>query len=414
MKILFINSLAEEEKGGGAEVVLWEQMLGLSERGHKCILIATSNEAGLRCTTRYGVTIWLVGIKNIYWQYTKDINRSSLSRTIWHSLDSYNFAMQAYIEKVVLEEKPDVACIHNLVGWSAAVWQTIAKLRIPSVQVLHDYYAICPKSTMYDKGKNCDRQCFRCKVFRLPHRTASEYLCAVVGVSRFILDRHVSEGYFSTVPIKSVIHNVRNVRALVNECGKRTRETTGLNMCIGFIGTLVEYKGIELLIRVFSTITKPNVELWIAGNGKSEYVDRLKKLAKDDGRIRFLGRQKPSAFYPFIDIVVVPSLWHENLPTVIIEAMIFGKPIIAAKSGGIPEMVVEECNGLLFDVDDAATLRSAILRLIDDNDFLLKLGVGSVKASIKFTDKEKWIDDYIGIFERSKSVQEKRVGMALE
>ncbi|QCQ20831.1 glycosyltransferase [Desulfoglaeba alkanexedens] len=93
-----------------------------------------------------------------------------------------------FLLRVLEIERPDVVSIHNLPGWSAAAWTTIAEKGIPSVQVLHDSYAICPKSTMYREGSgNCARQCISCRLLRLPHRRLSRRVSAVVRFSRYIL-----------------------------------------------------------------------------------------------------------------------------------------------------------------------------------------------------------------------------------
>lgn len=201
MIILFISSLSEKDKGGGAEQSLWNQIKALRNKGHKCILLSTSNYRGLSCTTVDGISVWLANIKNLYWPYTKQKTRR-INKFVWHLLDVYNIFMQDYIYKVVHEEKPDIASVHNLPGWSGAVWKTLKDLHVPVVQILHDHYTCCPRATMSINGKNCNSQCCQCKLLRLPHKYLSQNIDAVVGVSSYILHRHLELGYFSQVPIK--------------------------------------------------------------------------------------------------------------------------------------------------------------------------------------------------------------------
>ena len=167
-------------------------------------------------------------------------------RLLWHALDSYNPWMQPYLRQVIARERPDVASVHNLPGWSAASWRTLAKAGLPAVQVLHDYYPICVKATMYKRGANCEQQCTQCRAFRLPHRALSRNLQAVVGVSRFVLDRHRALGYFAGVPIQRVIHNARDPRALGLDADTHIEPHNGLRF--GFIGRLDPSKGIEALV----------------------------------------------------------------------------------------------------------------------------------------------------------------------
>jgi len=209
MKILHLNLFDDPAEGGGAEVTLWNLMKGVQARGHEAVVLSIGHAPGLHPTERDGVRIWRAGLRNIY---RPDLRRQppAAARAAWHLLDSYNLAMQPLLRRVLQIERPDVVSVHNLPGWSAAAWQTIAREGIPTVQVLHDSYAICPKATMYREGRgNCANQCTGCRLLRLPHRALSRKVSAVVGVSRYILDRHLQAGYFAGVPLQRVIHNAR-------------------------------------------------------------------------------------------------------------------------------------------------------------------------------------------------------------
>jgi glycosyltransferase involved in cell wall biosynthesis len=77
-----------------------------------------------------------------------------------------------------------------------------------------------------------------------------------------------------------------------------------------------------------------------------------------------------------IDVLVVPSLWHENHPLVIQEAFASKTPVIAANVGGISDAVKDEINGLLFERLDAKDLARQLRRLVDEPDLLTKLRAG--------------------------------------
>jgi glycosyltransferase involved in cell wall biosynthesis len=398
MKILFLHSLADPECGGGAEQSLWTLMHGLRNAGHDCVLLATSDNPGLKRSEREGITVWQAGIRNIYWPYHKK-RPAALGRLVWHSLDSYNSWMQGYLRQVVLREQPDVVSVHNLPGWSAASWATLAQLGVPSVQVLHDYYPICAKTTMYKKGRNCAGQCAGCRIFRMPHRALSRQLTAVVGVSQFILNRHRRLGYFEGVPVQRVIHNARAPERLGIDNVPQPEPHPQLRF--GFIGRLDPTKGIEMLIEAFLAAELPNAELWIAGSGKQDYEQHLQKMAWDP-RIRLLGRQRPGDFYPQVDVVVVPSLWNDNLPGVVFEALAFGKPVIGSCRGGIPEMIRHGENGLLFEPKAPGELRAA-LESLQEEALRARLTAQAGPSSAPFMDMARWIGEYESLYREVQS-----------
>lgn len=386
MKILFLHALADPARGGGAEVIVWEQIKGLRAAGHTCALLATTDKPGLQREEHDGATVWLAGIRNLYWPYDNRA-RSAALRMAWHTIDSYNPWMQGYLRQVIAAERPDVISMHNLPGWSAAAWVTAARAGVPAVQVLHDYYPLCPKASMYKKAANCAGQCASCRAFRLPHRALSNKLSAVVGVSQYILDRHVAEGYFSKVPIRRVIHNARDPHSLGLDTHSPAAPHAGTRF--GYIGRLDPPKGVELLIDAFKTLQPPDAELWIAGNGKPNYEIALRAQAQGDARIRFLGRVTPGDFYPQVDVVVVPSLWNDILPTVVFEAMAFGKPVIGSQRGGIPEMIRNGENGLLFDPNTQESLTGVIEDVTNNWNLIARLSGDATSSSRAFLDVNK-------------------------
>lgn len=395
MKILFIHALADPALGGGAEEIVWSQMRGLRDAGHECVLLATSSDGGLRHYEQEGITVWLAGIRNLYWPYHKGRSPHAGLRLLWHTQDSYNPWMQAYLKKLVALEKPDVASLHNLPGWSVASWKTLAHLGVPIVQILHDYYLICAKSTMIRDNRNCVKQCGSCRALRLPHRHLSRLVTGVVGVSNFMLERHQQLGYFKGVYIQEAIHNARDAVQLGLDSAAIMQPHEGLR--IGYIGRLDRTKGIESLIAAFLQADISGSELWIAGSGKQDYERHLRDLTSDS-RIRLLGRQRPSDFYPQVDVVAVPSLWNDNLPTVVFEAFAFGKPVIGAQRGGIPEMIRDGENGWLIEPTDIATF-STLLRSLDlRRDKLAAASEAAHTSSAPYINVHAWVERYENLY----------------
>lgn len=395
MKVLFLHALADPAAGGGAEMIVWEQMRGLRDAGHECVLLATTDGGGLQRGEQDGITVWQAGIRNLYWPYHKE-RPHPVFRGLWHTLDSYNPWMQRYIREVVQREQPDVASLHNLPGWSVAAWGTLHRLRVPTVQVLHDYYLLCAKATMFRNGHNCEAQCLTCRAFRLPHRALSRLVTGVVGVSGFILDKHWEYGYFEGVSFQRVIHNARDASHLGVEAAAIWTPHSGLR--IGYIGRLDAAKGIEPLIAAFQQAALPDSELWIAGSGKADYEQHLRELVNDP-RICFLGRQIPSEFYPKVDVVAVPSLWNDNLPSVVFEAFAFGKPVIGARRGGIPEMIHDGENGWLIEPTDVDALAKLLRILASEPERIAAAAHGAEASAASYTNLRPLIDQYVTLYD---------------
>ena len=397
MKILFIHTIHEPaRRGGGAEVVVWETIKGLQAAGHDCVLLSTTDQPGLHCHEYQGVTVWLAGIKNIYWHGRAE-KSATPARMIWHLIDSYSTMMQGYVREVVHIEQPQIISAHDLMGFSIAnTWKTARKCGVPLVQVLHGYEAICAKASMYKRGHICRSQCASCRILRLPHRASSNQVAAVVGVSQFILDLHVAEGYFSTVRMRHVINNARSMHSLELDAASPTDPHTGIRF--GYIGRLDPPKGVEPLIDAFRQLLQPDAELWIAGTGKPGYEASLRQRAQGDPRIRFLGRVRPVEFFPQVDAVVVPSLWNDNLPGVVFEAFAFGRPVIGARRGGIVEMVRDGENGFLIEPNNLVNLQGALNRLIESDVLLHGLAENARISAARFTDVTAYVEKHLNLY----------------
>lgn len=152
---------------------------------------------------------------------------------------------------------------------------------------------------------------------------------------------------------------------------------------IGFIGTLFEHKGVDLLIEAFQRLPDgANAVLKIYGDPTQfpEYVAELKALAgrpfANSANIEFCGsfpNARLGEVLQNLDVLVVPSRWYENTPLVIQSALATKTPLVATDLGGLSELIHEGRNGLLFPLNDALALRNQLLRLLVDRSFLDEL-----------------------------------------
>lgn len=398
MKVLFIHTMSAFASAGGAEVTLRCLMEALAGAGHECVLLCASKTRGVRHSEREGIRQIEVGLKNLYWPFDGN-DRSALARLGWHAADAVNPLMGRIVRDVCQQEKPDVASVHNLTGWSIAAWKALQKEGVPVVQVLHDQYLLCPRGTMFKHDRNCDKQCASCALLRVAHRGSSRHVAAVVGVSRFILDRHESYGYFAGVPVKEVIHDARE-RAMYQQAPVADDRSRGCRTRFGFIGSITPAKGVQRLVRTFDGLNIDDAELWVAGSLDTKYARDVSQSASSP-HIRFLGRVSPSEFFAGIDVLIVPSLWRDTFPGVAMEALIFGKPVIAVNHGGSPEMIRDGYNGLLYDPGSPDGLSSCILRLSGDDELRSALAGGARESGGYYLDTEAWVERYVSTYSRA-------------
>jgi len=141
--------------------------------------------------------------------------------------------------------------------------------------------------------------------------------------------------------------------------------------CIGYIGRLVEEKGIDLLLHALFALPG-EWRLRILGSGPQK--ERLQSLVQELGLTEHVAFDSPIAspgmpdYYRGLDLLVLPSCtrpnWKEQFGRVLIEAMATGVPVVGSDSGEIPHVIGDA--GLIFPQDDALALREAIEKIMGD------------------------------------------------
>ncbi|MCR9073352.1 MAG: glycosyltransferase [Alphaproteobacteria bacterium] len=162
---------------------------------------------------------------------------------------------------------------------------------------------------------------------------------------------------------------------------------------------LHKVKGFDVLMR--AAVDLPQVYLWIAGSGPEEAS--LKALASEldiADRVRFLGwRRDTGAFFRSCDIVAFPSR-HEPFGTVTLEAWAYGKPLVTTDADGPAEFVRDGEDGLVVPRGEAAPLREALRRLMDEPGLADRLVArGTARHEAEFT-QAACVTNYQTLFRR--------------
>jgi len=156
----------------------------------------------------------------------------------------------------------------------------------------------------------------------------------------------------------------------------------------GYIGSLLRHKGVELIVRAFQQLRAPGAELELHGFAlpQSAFTQALYRLAEGDPRIHFAGPYDKSELPDLLnrlDVLLIPSLWHETFSFVTREAVLAGLPVIASRMGGIPEAIEDGVNGLLLPPGDLAAWTAAMQRVVDQPDLVARLHRAQLSRTIK-------------------------------
>lgn len=164
---------------------------------------------------------------------------------------------------------------------------------------------------------------------------------------------------------------------------KNTQKSGSDKLRFAFIGNILPAKGVHILIEAFNRIKDKNVELKIYGDEVSykgmleDYLGRIRKMAKNKNII-FMGRfenKNIGDVFREIDVLIVPSVWQENSPLVIQEAFAAKTAVIASNIGGIPELISDGVNGLLFETNSHDSLYGKMKFIIANPRVLEKFKV---------------------------------------
>lgn len=133
---------------------------------------------------------------------------------------------------------------------------------------------------------------------------------------------------------------------------------------VGYVGRFDEAKGLRVLLREFGLINPDTFELILAGADNGRFEAAITKL-RNTHSVTSLGYLPQAEILSLVDVLVVPSLWHEPFGRTVIEAYVYGVPVIAARRGALPELVHDGRTGFLFEPCNHGELAKAIQRLLD-------------------------------------------------
>ncbi len=206
---------------------------------------------------------------------------------------------------------------------------------------------------------------------------------AAVGVSQAVA------GALRTWPMPGAVEVIFDCLAPIPvdaAQAQRLREASGAELIVGHVGALDDATKGQLAVLGAAralALTHPHVQFWLLGSGPDEAM--LKRQAESLPNVRFHGWvQNIGDYYRAMDLFVFPSRF-EALGSAVLEAMSQGLATVAYATGGVPELVCNEHNGLLVPAGDEPQLIHALARMLDEPPLRAHCAQGARETSARFT-----------------------------
>jgi len=414
----------------GAEIHAWRSARGLTERGLEVrVLTFERHEAGplsARDASEDGVVVRRVSGDCDWGQ---NPFRASYD----------NDGMAAAMRAIMTEWRPDLVYLFSGYLMSASIVRTAATAGIPVVINLTDYWWFCHQITLLrPDGSRCDGPsltgCARCHAesrrrWRIPGarmpgfakrfwetaprvrflhgplgvdavRQRAEALAEALGqVSAFIApSQFLADFYLRHGVEPDRVHLIRQGL----EVAALPARVPSDHLRIVFFGQLKAHKGVMTLLEAWSLLTGPKprtLTLWGSAAGEEAFGARVRETVYGLPGVEWRGAFAPHEVWNVLasaDVVVIPSLWVENSPNVILEAQAMKIPVIGSNLGGIAELVKHDQNGLVFDTGSAPHLAIQLQRLLDEPDLVARLS-GNARPVRTVAAEE---DAVLGLFRR--------------
>lgn len=375
---------------GGEERHVWNLSRALVARGHQVTLLGFANDSDSPAGVTETDGVRLVRVRTAASRLP--ILYSDRSRP--HALPLPDPAVSRAIRRELSTGRFDVAHAHNWIVNSAL--GPAAHARVPLVMTLHDYSHICATKRLMEHGRRrcpgpAPKRCLPCatshygaangavtltaNAWSAPRR--ARHLTGVAAVSSAVADAVIvpaGRWLHSASLDARVIHNFIPDEIVVDEIAPTAPDAPLL-----FAGDLSADKGIPTLLDAYAQLRSPP-PLVLAGRSAHEW--RFPAGARWVGP---LPHHEVVALFNSARAVVVPSVWADPCPTVVLEAMAAGRPVVAAASGGIVDMVVDGQTGYLVPPGDADALARALDALIQAPQTADAFGVAGRDRAREFT-----------------------------
>ncbi|MCZ2845668.1 MAG: glycosyltransferase family 4 protein [Candidatus Bathyarchaeota archaeon] len=401
MKILLVNKFFPLK--GGAETSFFDIAKVLKDNGHIVAFFSMMHPENFDSPySKYFVSE--VDFENV----GSFIQKIKASGRILYSLEA-----RKKIEELVKKEKPDIVHLNNIHHQiSPSILYTLKKYNLPIVMTLHDYKIVCPVYLMFSKGRLCEKCKGRKYYYCLLNRCCKDsYLKSFLNTLEMYLhhsilhvydlvDVFISPSKFLKDKIAEMGFNteVFHLPNFINANDFALSYTWNKNTMVYF-GRLSQEKGLFTLL---SAIKGLGLKCKIIGDGPLK--ENLERRIKEEilTNVSFFGYKRQEELRVEVQksmFVVLPSQWYENSPRSAWEAFALGKPVVASRIGGIPELVKDNQTGLTFEPGNTDDLKEKILYMIKNPDKVIEMGKNGRKFVEEKSNPERYYRELMKIYQ---------------
>lgn len=382
LRVLVMSHLDPRLSKGGAEIAALQLYEELKSRPGVSAWLLTASAH--RIEQREGVTFGQpFGADNfVYYSRTME----------WFTFSNPHAEMRAAFVELLHELKPNVVHLHHYINFGVEMLHAI-RAALPDARIvltLHEYLAICHHQGQMVKNPSfslCDRatpqDCHRC----FPDKSPQDFFLREMYVKRFLrlADAYVAPSQFlarryvewGLDPDRfAVIENGVPDRSVAHEQPYPALEH---GVVFGFFGQISRLKGIDVLFDAAEQLgpAAETVQIEIHGDVSAQPEAHQqafrKRLDAAPRNLRFVGpydNARVGQLMQSVHAVVVPSIWWENSPLVIQEALANRRPVLCSDVGGMAEKVRDGIDGFHFRVGNGWSLAMLMRRLAGDPTLL--------------------------------------------
>lgn len=361
MKILMVHNSYREQ--GGEDVVHESERDLMRAAGHRVVCYRRSNAE----IDGYGP-----------WR------RATLPVRAFWAWDSYR-----ELASLLARERPDVAHFTNTFPLiSPAAYDACRAAGVPVVQSLHNYRLLCPAATFLRNGSLCE-ECVDHSLLRSIRygcyrgsRAATTVVAGMLaahrkrGTGSEQVDRYIALTEFARAKWIAGGLPVDRVVVKPNFVHPDPGVGTGPGSYVLYAGRLAPEKGLQTLMAAWRRLETP-IPLQIAGDGPLRPMLEAEIAREGLENIRLLGSLPRGDVLKALQgarCLVLPSLWYEGFPLMIVEAFACGVPVITSRLGSMCELVTDGRTGLHFDRGDPASLARTIDAVWSESGALAEMG----------------------------------------